>query len=94
MNRTEPQIIDYYRRLNTMSKSQRIYSWKYQGVFSQDWEKTYCTFMNSSCCEECGITFTYGKKSKTTKVLDHDHKIQGSHNIRNILCMSCNSKRQ
>ena len=93
MERPEPLLIDFYKRINQPSKCTRINSWRYQGIVSDNWDKTYMEFMNKSNCENCGVNFTYGKPCKTTKVLDHDHNISG-HNIRNILCMSCNSKRQ
>ena len=95
MERPEPQVIDYYKRINQPKKCKRLNTWKSQGMFSDNWDETYMKFMNKSNCENCGVKFTYGKACKTTKVLDHDHTIPfGKHNIRNILCMSCNSKRQ
>ena len=94
MEQPEPQLIDFYKRVNQPIKCNRINTWRSQGIYSDNWDKTYMEFMNKSNCENCGIKFTYGKRSKTTKVLDHDHTIQKQYNIRNILCMSCNSKRQ
>ena len=74
-------------------KSGRISRWKFRGMISDDWDKTYDWYINTLNCQnpECNVIFTTSKIiSTTTKCLDHDHNILDSPNIRNVLCNRCN----
>ena len=75
------------------NKKSTITSWRKQGINSDDFNKTYEEFSNTSYCEICFIKLTTGDNptTATTKSLDHDHLIKTSHNIRNILCHNCNT---
>ena len=75
------------------NKKSTITGWRKQGINSDDFNKTYEEFNNTSYCEICFIKLTTGDNptTATTKSLDHDHLIKTSHNIRNILCHNCNT---
>ena len=93
----EPQIIDYYKVRSGPLKSTKIKSWINQGMVSDDWDKTYNRWLKTMYCEKCNCKLVRAPhpRCKMTAVIDHDHSICAPyHNIRNILCMSCNSKRQ
>ena len=47
---------------------------------------------NEKC--NCKLVRPPQPRCKETACIDHDHNIYDRENIRNILCMSCNSKRQ
>lgn len=90
----EPQIIQYYRVKN-QPKSAKIKSWKNQGIISEDWNKTYERYIKTLYCEKCNCLLVRGGvRCRETACIHHDHSITNSDNIRNILCMSCNSKLQ
>ena len=92
----EPQIIDYYRVKTRPLKSTKIKSWINQGIISDDWDKTYNKWLKTLYCEKCNCKLVRAPHPycKMTAVIDHDHSINNQNNIRNILCNSCNSKRQ
>lgn len=96
----EPQIILYYRIKNpTRSpgavKSSKIKCWKSQGIISDNWDKIYDRYIKTLYCENCNCKLVRGgTRCKETACIDHDHLINDRDNIRNILCMSCNYKRQ
>ena len=97
----EPQIIQYYRirtpgRSPGVIKSSKIKNWKIQGIISDDWDKTYDRYIKTLFCEECNCLLVRQPHPlcKKTACIDHDHTITDKENIRNILCVSCNSKRQ
>ena len=91
----EPQIIQYYR-IRHPPKSSKIKNWKNQGIISDDWDKTYERYIKTLYCEKfsCKLVRQPHPRCRETACIDHDHLITGKENIRNILCMSCNSKRQ
>ena len=70
------------------SKKYKIYNWKYQGIKSADWNITYNLWLNCKNCEICDIPFL----NHNQKRLDHDHNIDHIHNIRWVLCCSCNNQ--
>ena len=77
-------------------KSHRINDWKQRGVKLPDdypdWSLFYDEeYMKTTKCEECGVRLTEGKRTPTTKCLDHSH-ITGE--FRNILCHACNTRRK
>jgi len=73
-------------------KSTRISVWKHRGVIFHDYDLLYDIYLQTTHCDECKCelnTNTY-----TRKCLDHDHDITDDENVRNILCMCCNTKRK
>tara|TARA_B100001063_G_C16393505_1_gene371344 strand:- start:64 stop:342 length:279 start_codon:yes stop_codon:yes gene_type:complete len=91
----EPQIILYYR-IRHPPKSSKIKNWKNQGIISDDWDKTYERYIKTLYCEKCSCKLVRQPhpRCRETACIDHDHLITDKENVRNILCMSCNSKRQ
>ena len=80
-----------YRQTPQRIKLRRIRDWKSRGVIHQNFDELYEKFINTEYCELCNIKLTIDKKTtKTTRVLDQDHK---TGEFRNILCHSCNIKR-
>lgn len=92
----EPQIILYYRVITKPPKSQKIKGWINQGIISNNWEETYDRYIKTLYCEicDCKLVKPPHPRCRETACIDHDHTINDRENIRNILCMSCNSKRQ
>lgn len=77
-------------------KNIRIKCWKGQGIVSDNWEDTFREFVNTIVCNNCNVKLTGtchggGRRSRTTACIDHDHS---NGLIREIICMSCNSKKQ
>ncbi len=69
-------------------KSKSIANWKYHGIISNDWNKTYEYYINCHNCEWCDKPF----KNYKNRHLDHDHNINDDVNIRGVLCISCNTR--
>tara|TARA_R110001592_G_scaffold63062_4_gene193002 strand:+ start:2056 stop:2466 length:411 start_codon:yes stop_codon:yes gene_type:complete len=81
-----------YRQTPNGVKKERISSWKVNGVKHDDFSKLYNYYLSINNCEECNIELTYDKvRTSTTKCLDHDHD---TGLFRNVLCQSCNVRRQ
>ena len=73
-------------------KIRRIHCWKRNGIISNDWDLTFKTYNETTNCNICNCLLSTDKKrNRYTKCLDHDHSIKGVHNIRAVLCHSCNS---
>ena len=72
-------------------KIARISKWRRRGVICDDFDELYERYLNTELCELCNCELTIGKRTKTTKCLDHDHE---TGKFRNILCHSCNIKRR
>jgi len=79
-----------YKQTEAGKKSNRIKSWKYMGVISDDYESLYEYYLNVEFCELCNVELVEGRYGNNKKCLDHDH-ITGE--FRNVLCCWCNLKR-
>ena len=81
-----------YTQTEVGKKTNRISSWKYIGIITDDYDALYEKFINTKNCELCNCELTVDKRNtKTTRCLDHDHSITDRDNVRNILCLSCNA---
>ena len=82
------EVCKKYRQKTGCDKNRtNISSWKYQGIISNDWDKTYQYYINCTHCEYCDKKF----KNSKDRQLDHDHNINDDVNIRGILCRVCNT---
>jgi len=80
-----------YVRTEVGMKGKRIGRWKERGVVDNNFDELYDYYLSVSNCEECDVELTTGKRSNTTRCLDHCHK---TGLFRNVLCLSCNVKRR
>ena len=71
-------------------KTRRICDWKRMGVICDDWDTLYEKYISTTHCELCNIELTEGKRSLTTRCLDHNHD---TGLFRNVVCHSCNIRR-
>jgi len=80
-----------YRKTPAGYKSNRIANWKRIGVISNNFDKLFELYVNTTNCENCDCLLTIDRNNtSTTKCLDHCH-ISGE--FRNVLCMACNTRR-
>ena len=82
---TEYNRTNKEKRHRTRTKSQ----WNMRGVVSDNYDDLYDYYMKTKNCELCSIELTIGKRTKTSKCLDHCHE---TGQFRNIVCHSCNCK--
>ncbi len=83
--------IKEYSQTPARKKSMRIKNWKKRGVIHHNFDELYEKYINSENCELCGCTLTVDKRTTpTTRCLDHNHE---TGQFRNVLCHSCNRKR-
>jgi hypothetical protein len=80
-----------YRQTESCKKSNRITRWKQYGVICDDYDELYERYINTKCCELCGVEFVKGDISVNRRCLDHDHE---TGLFRNVLCCRCNIKRK
>jgi len=81
-----------YRKTINGIKSNKINSWKRQGVVCNNFEALYNHYTSTAYCDYCRVELTIDKKiTSTMKCLDHCHE---TGLFRNILCHSCNCKRR
>jgi hypothetical protein len=66
-----------------------IRMWKHRGVKSEDYNKLYEKYINTTNCELCNIQFNEDRKYNSWRCLDHDHE---TGLYRQTICNSCNSK--
>ena len=77
-----------YKQTENCIKSMRISKWKNRGVYSDDYDKLYEIYINTTNCEKCSILLTTDKLiTNTTKCLDHNHQ---TGLFRYVLCNRCN----
>ena len=79
-----------YQQTPKYKKRMRIQNWKRYGIICDDWDKLYEKYITTTHCELCNVELTDGKRSHTTKCLDHNHD---TGLFRNVLCHSCNARR-
>jgi len=84
------------KKLNDLYPHRKVIAqWKYRGMKlkpNEDWDSIYLYYITCEDCESCGIELTDDKKiTVTRRCLDHDHSTGF---IRNVLCHSCNCKRE
>ena len=73
-------------------KINKIGQWKFQGLIAENYDVIYERYLNTTHCDKCFCVLTFREKiTKTTRCMDHSHK---TGLFRNILCISCNSKRR
>ena len=79
-----------YRQKNKekIAIQQKIRQWRYRGIISKDFDKTYKYYIDCRYCEFCDEPF----KNSEDRCLDHDHTIDDDDNIRGVLCRGCNAK--
>jgi len=86
------ESIKQYRNSKHNKKCKTISQWRYRGILCFDFDLLYDIFLSTTNCENCNCILD--TNTKTKKCLDHDHRITDKFNVREILCKSCNSKRQ
>ena len=72
------------------SKPKCISNWKNKGMRSADWNSTYDLWLNCKNCEICDVEFLDNRQKR----LDHLHNTELIHNIRWVLCSSCNNLKE
>jgi|DEB0MinimDraft_6_1074348.scaffolds.fasta_scaffold01334_10 seryl-tRNA(Sec) selenium transferase len=79
-----------YWKTEAGKKASRINAWKRIGVKSDDYNSLYEYYLNCKNCEECNVELVEGRYGNNKKCLDHDHN---TGQFRNVLCISCNTRR-
>ena len=72
-----------YQKTEAGKKSMRISSWKTQGIISDDYNKLYERYINTTICDLCKINLNNIKKC-----IEHCHN---TGTFRNIVCSKCNN---
>ena len=72
-------------------KSGVIFRWKDAGIITDDWDKLFERYMNTTHCEICSCKLITGNFGGNKKAIDHDHN---TGIVRNICCHSCNMSRK
>tara|TARA_R110002096_G_scaffold127750_3_gene275730 strand:- start:30 stop:335 length:306 start_codon:yes stop_codon:yes gene_type:complete len=80
-----------YRQTEQGKKTDRISDWKRQGIIFHDFDLLHDMYLQTTHCDVCKCLLNQCGKSR--KCVDHDHDITDDDNVRNILCNSCNRKR-
>jgi DNA-directed RNA polymerase beta' subunit len=81
---------EYYETENGF-KNSKINLWKRRGVVCDNFDALYDHYTSTAYCDYCKVELTIDKENtSTTKCLDHCHE---TGLFRNILCLSCNTKR-
>ena len=74
-----------YRNSDKGKKFFTINNWKKRGIITDDYDKIYDEYINTTECKLCNHEFI----DTTERCLDHDHD---TGLIRNILCRACNTR--
>ena len=75
--------IKEYNQTPNRKKSNRIRNWKCKGLISDDYDKIYSHYLNSTHCELCNFEYN----PTNWRCMDHNHK---TGLFRNVVCNSCN----
>ena len=76
-------------KLGNDHKAKSRWGWEKRGIiFVGLFDEIYDIYIHSSHCDKCKKKF----KDRRDRCLDHDHLITDDFNVREILCISCNSK--
>jgi len=80
-----------YRQTPVGRKVHTISNWKQYGIICDDWDALYERYITTLLCEQCNVELTTDRyNTETTRTLDHNHD---THLFRNVLCHSCNVRR-
>tara|TARA_Y100000592_G_C5434826_1_gene300189 strand:+ start:852 stop:1313 length:462 start_codon:yes stop_codon:yes gene_type:complete len=92
-NDKHKQEAELYRKSEIGRKNSRIRDWRRMGVISDDYDKLYEKYINTTTCDSCNIQLTENIKynTSTTRCLDHNHE---TGQFRNVLCNKCNVLRK
>ena len=74
-----------YRNSDKGKKFFTINNWKKRGIITDDYDKIYDEYINTTECKLCNHTF----ENSTERCLDHCHQ---TGEIRNIICRPCNTR--
>ena len=68
-------------------KEDVLWRWKQRGIISDDWDKLYQRYLDTTHCERCNVELVLGNLGSNKKAIDHNH-VSGE--VRYICCHSCN----
>ena len=74
-----------YRQSEKGKKFFTIKNWKRRGIITDDYDKVYEEYINTTECKLCNRPFN----DSSDRCLDHDHE---TGLIRNIICRACNTR--
>lgn len=85
------ECAERYNKTEKGKMCNRIKSWKYIGLITNDYEELYLKYLAAKNCDFCGVLFGgCGDGSGTFKNMDHNHE---TGEFRNFLCSGCNTRR-
>jgi len=81
-----------YGKTPIAKKIKKIGCWKSRGIIVEenDWDYFHDLYLSITNCQKCKKELTTGKRTHSTKCVDHDHNINDKPNVRMICCTACN----